>query len=136
MLKHAGHSHDPAGVDTTMPGELAVECLACTHLGQNLTESWDPWCFVTQGLFQTRLLTVVWEKEGSIWGTMPKTFCRWKWCATNDGPLSLMLVAFIGLDKKEKKFVNHMHELYISRVLHFVLISVSGLISVVHHVLS
>lgn len=78
----------------------------------------------------------VWEREGSIWGTMPKTFCGWKCCAINDGPLSLSLAAFIGLDEKEKKFVNHVHELHVSRVLRFALISVSGLVSVVHHVLS
>ncbi|EDR11733.1 uncharacterized protein LACBIDRAFT_314283 [Laccaria bicolor S238N-H82] len=33
VLKHAGCGHDPAGVDSTLPGSLTVECPACPHPG-------------------------------------------------------------------------------------------------------
>lgn len=41
MLKRAGQGQDPAGVNATEPGELAVECPACPHPGRNLPEHWD-----------------------------------------------------------------------------------------------
>jgi hypothetical protein len=41
MLKRAGHGHDPAGLDATSQGELAVECPICPHLGCNLPEDWN-----------------------------------------------------------------------------------------------
>ena len=37
-LKHSGHGHDPASIDTTLNGELMVECPACPHPGQNLLD--------------------------------------------------------------------------------------------------
>jgi hypothetical protein len=40
MLKRAGRGHDPAGIDATSQGELAVECPACPHPGRNLPEDW------------------------------------------------------------------------------------------------
>lgn len=41
LLKRAGRGHDPAGVDATTQGELAVECPACPHPGRNLPEGWE-----------------------------------------------------------------------------------------------
>ena len=41
MLKRAGRGQDPAGVDGTAQGELAVECPACPHPGRNLPDDWD-----------------------------------------------------------------------------------------------
>jgi hypothetical protein len=41
MLKRAGRGQDPAGVDATASGELAVECPACPHPGRNLPEDCD-----------------------------------------------------------------------------------------------
>lgn len=41
MLKRAGHGQDPAGVNATGQGELALECPACPHPGRNLPEGWD-----------------------------------------------------------------------------------------------
>lgn len=41
-LKHGGHGHNLAGIDASQMsnGELMVECLACPHLGWNLTDGW------------------------------------------------------------------------------------------------
>ncbi|KAH9916110.1 uncharacterized protein BXZ73DRAFT_53996, partial [Epithele typhae] len=39
-LKRAGRGHDPAGVESTQPGDLAVECPACPHTDKNLPEGW------------------------------------------------------------------------------------------------
>ena len=41
MLKRAGRRQDPASVDATAQGELAVECPACPHPGRNLPEGWE-----------------------------------------------------------------------------------------------
>ena len=41
LLKRTGRGHDPAGVDATTQGELAVECPACPHPGCNLPEGWE-----------------------------------------------------------------------------------------------
>jgi hypothetical protein len=41
MLKHAGCGQDPAGAGATAQGELAIECPACPHPGQNLQEGWE-----------------------------------------------------------------------------------------------
>ncbi|SJL13406.1 uncharacterized protein ARMOST_16849 [Armillaria ostoyae] len=38
QCKHAGHGHDPTGVQGTSLGELALECLACPHPGRNMPE--------------------------------------------------------------------------------------------------
>ncbi|KAG2105020.1 uncharacterized protein F5147DRAFT_775339 [Suillus discolor] len=40
-LKHAGRGHNPAGVDATQEGELAVLCPACPHPGINLPPNWE-----------------------------------------------------------------------------------------------
>ncbi|KAG9317043.1 hypothetical protein JVU11DRAFT_1229 [Chiua virens] len=40
-LKRGGRAHDPASIEATTPGSLAVECPACPHPGQNLPDSWD-----------------------------------------------------------------------------------------------
>ncbi|KAG1893303.1 uncharacterized protein F5891DRAFT_1196533 [Suillus fuscotomentosus] len=40
-LKCAGRGHDPAGVDATQEGELAVLCPACPHPGINLPPNWE-----------------------------------------------------------------------------------------------
>ncbi|KAG2064225.1 hypothetical protein BDR04DRAFT_1035884, partial [Suillus decipiens] len=40
-LKHAGHGHDPTGVNATQEGELVVLCPACPHPGKNLPENWE-----------------------------------------------------------------------------------------------
>jgi hypothetical protein len=39
-LRHAGRIHDPAGVDATKLGELAVVCWACPYDGRNLPTDW------------------------------------------------------------------------------------------------
>ncbi|KAJ7496076.1 hypothetical protein B0H11DRAFT_1716264 [Mycena galericulata] len=39
-VRRAGRGHDPAGVDATKLGELAVMCWACPHEGRNLPEDW------------------------------------------------------------------------------------------------
>lgn len=36
MLKRAGRGHDPAGILSTQPGQLAVDCPACPHPGINV----------------------------------------------------------------------------------------------------
>ena len=41
MLKHARRGQDPAGVDATEQGELALECPACPLPGHNLLAGWD-----------------------------------------------------------------------------------------------
>ena len=41
MTKRAGCGLNPAGVDTTQPGECAVECPVCPHPGKNLPENRD-----------------------------------------------------------------------------------------------
>ncbi|KAG2029419.1 hypothetical protein BDR03DRAFT_831708, partial [Suillus americanus] len=41
QLGHAGRGHDPAGVDATAEGELAVLCPACPHPGKNLPPDWE-----------------------------------------------------------------------------------------------
>lgn len=41
MLKWGGQAHDPAGMSTTAPGELAVLCPSCPWLGVNLLGGWD-----------------------------------------------------------------------------------------------
>ena len=40
MLKWGGQEHNPAGIAATKPGSLAVECLAFTHDGCNLSQNW------------------------------------------------------------------------------------------------
>lgn len=40
-LKRAGRGQDPAGVEGTSQGELAVECPACPHPGRNLPDNWQ-----------------------------------------------------------------------------------------------
>ncbi|KAG2746814.1 hypothetical protein P692DRAFT_20738788, partial [Suillus brevipes Sb2] len=41
QLGRAGRGHDPAGVDATAEGELAVLCPACPHPGKNLPPDWE-----------------------------------------------------------------------------------------------
>ncbi|KAJ3501460.1 hypothetical protein NLJ89_g9327 [Agrocybe chaxingu] len=41
LLKWAGRAHDPAGVDGTAPGELALRCPSCPHPGINLPSDWE-----------------------------------------------------------------------------------------------
>lgn len=41
LLKWGGRGHDPAGVDATRPGELAVLCPSCPRPGINLPENWE-----------------------------------------------------------------------------------------------
>ncbi|KAG2052390.1 hypothetical protein BDR06DRAFT_983220 [Suillus hirtellus] len=52
-LKRAGCWHDPAGVDTTQEGELAVLCPACPHPGINLPPNWETsdWQWLYAGFF-------------------------------------------------------------------------------------
>lgn len=38
--KCAGRAHDPGGLGSTKPGELAVLCWACPHDSKNLPEGW------------------------------------------------------------------------------------------------
>jgi len=40
LLKWAGRAHDPAGVNATKPGELAVRCPSCPYPGINLPDGW------------------------------------------------------------------------------------------------
>ncbi|KAI0040342.1 hypothetical protein FA95DRAFT_1502997 [Auriscalpium vulgare] len=40
-VKRAGRGHDPAGIDATAPGELAVVCPMCPHPGRNMPEGWE-----------------------------------------------------------------------------------------------
>ncbi|KAH9846598.1 hypothetical protein C2E23DRAFT_872278 [Lenzites betulinus] len=40
-LKRCGRGHDPAGVEGTSPGELAVRCPACPRPNVNLPPNWD-----------------------------------------------------------------------------------------------
>jgi hypothetical protein len=40
MLMRAGRGHDPAGVEGTKPGALAVRCPCCPRPGVNLPEDW------------------------------------------------------------------------------------------------
>jgi hypothetical protein len=40
LVKRAGRGHDPAGIDSTSPGECAVECPACPHPDRNLPDDW------------------------------------------------------------------------------------------------
>ncbi|KAG1801184.1 hypothetical protein EV424DRAFT_1474766 [Suillus variegatus] len=40
-LKRAGRGHDPAGVNATKEGELALLCPACPHPGKNLPDGWE-----------------------------------------------------------------------------------------------
>jgi hypothetical protein len=39
MLKHAGRGHDPLGALMYKAGELAIDCIACIHVGKNTTEA-------------------------------------------------------------------------------------------------
>lgn len=41
MLKRGGRGHDPAGVNGTAAGELAVLCPACPHPDINLPPNWE-----------------------------------------------------------------------------------------------
>ncbi|KAF7968786.1 hypothetical protein HWV62_29298 [Athelia sp. TMB] len=41
MLVQAGRGHNPAGIVTTKPGEIAVHCRACPQPGINLPEGWE-----------------------------------------------------------------------------------------------
>lgn len=41
MLKRSGRGHDPAGIESTLDGECAVECPACPHPGKNLPDGWE-----------------------------------------------------------------------------------------------
>ncbi|KAH6905400.1 hypothetical protein BKA70DRAFT_1373172 [Coprinopsis sp. MPI-PUGE-AT-0042] len=38
--KHGGRGQDPAGIDNTAEGELALECPACPHPGKNIPNDW------------------------------------------------------------------------------------------------
>ncbi|KAG1868604.1 hypothetical protein F4604DRAFT_1881517 [Suillus subluteus] len=40
-LKQSGRGHDPAGIEATHEGELAVLCPACSQPGKNLPEDWQ-----------------------------------------------------------------------------------------------
>jgi hypothetical protein len=48
MLKRAGRGHDPAGVQATKAGELAVLCPACPQPGINLPEGWEKASWLAQ----------------------------------------------------------------------------------------
>lgn len=41
MLKRSGRGHDPAGVNATGQGEIAVHCPACPHPEKNIPEGWE-----------------------------------------------------------------------------------------------
>ncbi|KAJ7233795.1 hypothetical protein C8J57DRAFT_1249691 [Mycena rebaudengoi] len=41
LLKRRGRVHDPRGVKTTAPGELAIQCPACPQPGVNLLQDWE-----------------------------------------------------------------------------------------------
>lgn len=41
MAKRAGRAHDPAGIEKTRPGELALRCPACPIPGVNLPDGWQ-----------------------------------------------------------------------------------------------
>lgn len=41
MVKHAGHGHDPSGIDGTSRGGLSIPCHTCPHPGINLPDGWD-----------------------------------------------------------------------------------------------
>ena len=41
LLKWGGRAHDPAGVDATMPGQLAICCPSCPYPGINLPDGWE-----------------------------------------------------------------------------------------------
>jgi hypothetical protein len=41
LLKRAGRGHDPAGISATKPGQLAIECPACSHPNRNLPIDWE-----------------------------------------------------------------------------------------------
>jgi hypothetical protein len=40
MAKRGGRSYDPAGIEGTSPGELAIRCLACPIPSVNLPPNW------------------------------------------------------------------------------------------------
>lgn len=40
LLKWAGRAHDPAGIEATEPGQLAIRCPSCPHPGINLPDGW------------------------------------------------------------------------------------------------
>jgi len=41
LLKWSGRAHDPAGVDATLPGQLALRCPSCPYQGINLSDEWE-----------------------------------------------------------------------------------------------
>lgn len=41
LLKWGGRAHDPAGVEATKPGQLAIRCPSCPYPGINLPEGWE-----------------------------------------------------------------------------------------------
>ncbi|KAJ7363734.1 hypothetical protein DFH08DRAFT_798213 [Mycena albidolilacea] len=41
MMKRAGCSHDPSGIQGTAQGELALQCRSCPQPGRNLPDGWD-----------------------------------------------------------------------------------------------
>lgn len=41
LLQRAGRGHDPAGIEGTEEGSLAVECPACPQPGRNLPDGWE-----------------------------------------------------------------------------------------------
>jgi hypothetical protein len=41
MLKRSGRGHDPAGVEATKEGQLAVLCPACPQPDKNLPRNWE-----------------------------------------------------------------------------------------------
>lgn len=41
LCKRAGRGLDPMGIETTKPGELALQCPACPHPGKNLPDGWE-----------------------------------------------------------------------------------------------
>ncbi|KAJ7740190.1 hypothetical protein DFH07DRAFT_870303 [Mycena maculata] len=41
MLERGGRGHDPAGVEGTAQGELALRCRSCPQHGRNLPDGWD-----------------------------------------------------------------------------------------------
>lgn len=41
MTKRAGRGHDPAGIDGTSQGALAISCRACPQPDINLPAGWE-----------------------------------------------------------------------------------------------
>jgi len=41
LLKRGGRAHDPAGIEATKVGELAIQCPSCPHPDRNLPVGWE-----------------------------------------------------------------------------------------------